>query len=213
MPLHDRFIALPGTVILPSVLSIGLAVFASAFAILWLSPSSALAMPMPAATVEAVQAPAWLDRNGTTRPLAAGMEIKNGDILRTGEGARAYLMLAEGSRVKLAESARFVFHSRSLNPAKRFRGALDVAAGAFRYTAGSSSKASTNATPVMIVLQKIAGCPRSDMSRGARSDGKRIGVSAPAIDRMSQSHWPTSKSTIKSRPSSNQGSKRLGGLP
>lgn len=86
------------------------------------------------ATVDVVQAPAWLDRGGMTQPLAAGMELKSGDVVRTGPGARAYLMLAEGSRVKLGESARFALHTRSLKPEKVFRGALDVLAGAFRFT-------------------------------------------------------------------------------
>ncbi|OHC65843.1 MAG: hypothetical protein A3H93_17335 [Rhodocyclales bacterium RIFCSPLOWO2_02_FULL_63_24] len=94
-----------------------------------------------AATVEAVQAPAWRDRDGLTTPLAAGMELKSGDVLRTGPGARAYLMLAEGSRVKLGEGARFSFHSRSLRPEKSFRGALDVLAGAFRFTTDKLKKA------------------------------------------------------------------------
>jgi hypothetical protein len=93
------------------------------------------------AIVEVVQAPAWLDRGGMTQPLAAGMELKSGDVLRTGPGARAYLMLAEGSRVKLGESARFSLHTRSLQPEKAFRGALDVLAGAFRYTTGKLKKA------------------------------------------------------------------------
>lgn len=92
------------------------------------------------ATVEVVQAPAWLDRGGLTQPLAAGMELKSGDVLRTGPGARAYLMLAEGSRVKLGESARFSLHTRSLQPEKSFRGALDVLAGAFRFTTAKLKK-------------------------------------------------------------------------
>ncbi|MBI5792324.1 MAG: FecR domain-containing protein [Rhodocyclales bacterium] len=93
------------------------------------------------AIVEVVQAPAWLDRGGMTQPLAAGMALKSGDVLRTGPGARVYLMLAEGSRVKLGESARFSLHTRSLQPEKAFRGALDVLAGAFRFTTGKLKKA------------------------------------------------------------------------
>ncbi len=102
---------------------------------------ASMALAAPAATVEAVQAPAWRDRDGRSMPLEPGMEIKSGDVLRTGAGARAYLMLAEGSRVKLGESARFTLHSRSLQPEKAFRAALDVLAGAFRYTTGKLRKA------------------------------------------------------------------------
>lgn len=92
------------------------------------------------ATVELVQAPAWLERDGRTLPLSPGMELRNGDLVRTGEGARAYLMLAEGSRVKLGESARFNLHTKSMRPEKAFRAALDVLTGAFRFTTGAIKK-------------------------------------------------------------------------
>jgi hypothetical protein len=61
-------------------------------------------------------------------------------VVRTGPGARAYLMLAEGSRVKLGEAARFSLHTQSMQPEKSFRGALDVVAGAFRFTTGKLKK-------------------------------------------------------------------------
>lgn len=88
----------------------------------------------PLATAELVQAPAWLERDGVRQPLVAGMALVNGDIVHTGADARAYLALAEGSRVKLGAEARFVLHSRSLAPQQSFRGILNVAAGAFRFT-------------------------------------------------------------------------------
>jgi hypothetical protein len=100
------------------------------------APVVVAAATVAPATVEAVQSPAWRDRDGATVPLAAGMELKTGDVLRTGQGARVYLMLAEGSRVKLGEAARFTFHTRSLQPQKSFRGVLDILDGAFRFTTG-----------------------------------------------------------------------------
>ena len=89
---------------------------------------------VPQATVDAVQMPAWLEHNGRTQPLAVGMAVVNGDRIRTEEGARVYLKLAEGSTVKLGESARLAFFSHSLKPQTVFKGALDVLAGAFRFT-------------------------------------------------------------------------------
>jgi hypothetical protein len=94
-------------------------------------------------TVEAVRAPAWLERNGAVQPLVPAMELMSGDVVRTGGGARAYLLLAEGSRVKLGETASLALHSHSLAPRKLFRGALDVVAGAFRYTTGAFRSAAT----------------------------------------------------------------------
>lgn len=111
----------------------------AAFAIGMLLHSSITLAAAPA-TVELVQAPAWLERDGRSQALAPGMELRNGDLIRTGTGARAYLMLAEGSRVKLGEDARFNLHSRSLQPEKSFRGALDILAGAFRFTTGKLKK-------------------------------------------------------------------------
>lgn len=94
----------------------------------------------PIATVEVVQAPAWVERGGRSLPLAAGMELKSSDVVRTGAGAKAYLLLAEGSRVKLGEAARFGLHSRGLQPQSFFRGALDVITGAFRFTTARVKK-------------------------------------------------------------------------
>jgi hypothetical protein len=109
-------------------------------ALLLSKPAVLAAQTVVVGTVEAVQAPAWRDRNGVAVPLAAGMELQNGDVLRTGSDARAYLMLAEGSRVKLGEAAQFKLHSNSLRPQWSFHGALDLLAGAFRFTTGKLRK-------------------------------------------------------------------------
>ena len=113
-------------------------VFAVVAVLASLFPAPVLATAV--ATVEAVQAPAWRDRNGITVPLATGMELKSGDVLRTGPGARAYVMLAEGSRVKLGEAAQLGIHTRSLRPEKFFRGALDILTGPFRFTTARLKK-------------------------------------------------------------------------
>jgi hypothetical protein len=78
------------------------------------------------------------------------MELNSGDVVRTGAGARVYLMLAEGSRVKLGETARFSLHTRSLQPEKVFRGALDVLAGAFRFTTGKLAKAKSREVSIRV---------------------------------------------------------------
>ena len=94
----------------------------------------------PLASVEAVQAPAWFERAGRLLPLAPGVELHSGDVVLTGPEARAYLMLLDGSRVKLGESARFAVHSHSTRPSEIFRGALDVVTGAFRFTTGAINR-------------------------------------------------------------------------
>lgn len=137
-----------------------------------------LSMPSLAAalaTVEAVQSPAWRDRGGVTVPLAAGMELKSGDVLRTGQGARAYLMLAEGSRVKLGEGARFTFHSRSLRPEKSFRGALDVLAGAFRFTTGKLKKTLPREVAIRVGTATV-GIRGTDLWGRTNADGDLVAL-------------------------------------
>ena len=91
------------------------------------------------AVVERVQMPAWLERAGRSQPLEVNMEVKNGDRILTGRGARATLKLAEGSTVKLGENAALGFYSRSLKPQRVFKGALDVVKGAFRLTTAAAA--------------------------------------------------------------------------
>ena len=127
------------------------------------------------ATVEVVQSPAWRDRGGVTEPLAAGMELKSGDVLRTGQGARAYLMLAEGSRVKLGEAARFTFFSRSLQPERAFRGALDVLAGAFRFTTGALAKARPREVAIRVGTATV-GIRGTDLWGRTDRDGDMVAL-------------------------------------
>lgn len=92
------------------------------------------AFAVPQAVVDTVQMPAWLDRAGRSLPLAVGMEVKNGDRIRTGRDARATLKLAEGSTVTLGQNAALGFYSLSLRPERLFKGAIDLREGAVRFT-------------------------------------------------------------------------------
>jgi len=141
-----------------------------------------LALLLPAAsfaaapaTVEVVQAPAWRDRGGFTVPLAAGMELQSGDVVRTGQGARVYLMLAEGSRVKLGEAARFTFHTRSLQPQKSFRGALDILDGAFRFTTGKLKRALPRELSIRVATATI-GIRGTDLWGRTDSNGELVAL-------------------------------------
>ena len=148
--------------------------FLAVFAVIslgWSGPVLAVA----AATVEAVQSPAWRDRGGITVPLAAGMELASGDVLRTGPGARAWLMLAEGSRVKLGEGAQFAFHARSVRPQKFFRGALDVLAGAFRFTTGKLNKTQAREVAIRVGTTTI-GIRGTDLWGRTNSDGDLVAL-------------------------------------
>ena len=107
-----------------------------AAALLALAATQAAAAP--AAVVEGVQMPAWLERAGAgaTRrlPLAPGMELRGGDEVRTGAGSRLYIKLAEGSLVKLGENASLRILDLAPDRGGFFRAALNVLEGAFRFT-------------------------------------------------------------------------------
>lgn len=88
----------------------------------------------PGAVVEAVQAPAWMKRGERMQPLAPGMEVRNRDRLVTGPNARAMVMLADGSRVKLGENTLASFNAMGQRDDGVFTAALDVATGSVRLT-------------------------------------------------------------------------------
>jgi hypothetical protein len=92
----------------------------------------------PAALVEGVQMPAWVERaqiGGVRRhPIAPGMELRGGDEVRTGSGARLYIKLAEGSLVKLGENASLRILELAPDRGGFFKAALHVLEGAFRFT-------------------------------------------------------------------------------
>ncbi len=89
-------------------------------------------------TVEAVVSPAWIEHAGGARePLVPGAELRDGDRVLTGNGARALLRMAEGSAVKLGENASLGvdrLSDRGVATSRIVSGVLDVAQGAFRFT-------------------------------------------------------------------------------
>jgi len=102
----------------------------------------ALAAPVaaaaPAAYIDGMQMPAWVERTvlGSVRraPLAPGVELKSGDEVRTGAGARLYIKLAEGSTVKLGENASLRLAEVVPDRGGFFAAAMNVLEGAFRFT-------------------------------------------------------------------------------
>jgi hypothetical protein len=90
----------------------------------------------PAATVESLQYPAWIQHNGAREPLRPGVALESSDVIETGPGARVILRLAEGSTVKLGAAARLELEKLEPAPASDgvFTGILNVARGAFRFT-------------------------------------------------------------------------------
>lgn len=103
--------------------------------------TSAAFAATPAAVVEGVQMPAWVERGAGSRvPVAPGMELRSGDRVVTGDNARLLVKTAEGSLVKLGENGTMRFAEVDANRGGVFRAALDVAQGAFRFTTDALRK-------------------------------------------------------------------------
>jgi hypothetical protein len=100
-----------------------------------------ISLAQPAAVVEGVQMPAWLERGSERKPLSVGMELTTGDVVKTGAGSRALVKLSEGSLVKLGENGSLLINEINANSGGVFKAALRVAEGAFRFTTDLLSKA------------------------------------------------------------------------
>lgn len=94
----------------------------------------------PAAVVERVQGPAWVDRAGKEMPATPGTELIVTDVLRTGAAARVYVGLGEGSTVKLGENARLALLDLAPERDGKFSAVFDMLAGAFRFTTQAVQK-------------------------------------------------------------------------
>ena len=95
----------------------------------------------PGAVVEALEMPAWVERQGEGRlPLTPGMVLKSLDQVHTGAGARVLLRTADGSSVKLGGNAALVIEAMQTTKERVFQAALKVAEGAFRFTTETFAK-------------------------------------------------------------------------
>ena len=142
-------------------------------AVLLAAGIAAFAQPVlaqPAAVVEGVQMPAWLERGGERKPLAIGMELKSGDSVKTGAGSRALVKLSEGSLVKLGANGSLQISE--INPRKDgfFRAAMRVAEGAFRFTTDLLAK-SRRRDVAITVATVTAGIRGTDL--WGKSSGER----------------------------------------
>ena len=93
------------------------------------------AEPASSIFVEAVQFPAWIERNGERPvPVRPGMELRNNDQLKTGANARLLLRTSDGSAVKLGENATIKLDNLRARSKNLFVASMDVLEGAFRFT-------------------------------------------------------------------------------
>lgn len=137
------------------------------------------------ASVEAVQYPAWLDRGELSVPLMPGTELQSKDRVRTGGNARVLLRLAEGSTVKLGENARFEIER--VERKGTFRAALQVLAGAFRFTTDALAKRQHR--DVTIKVQNVtAGIRGTDVWGKAFGDRDLVCLLEGSVQVKSEGH-------------------------
>ena len=127
------------------------------------------AFAQPAALIEAVQMPAWRQRDGNRLPLVPGMELR--DRIISGKGARVVMKLAEGSVVKLGENGSL--RLAELQPSRElFKAALQVLEGAFRFTTDVANKARKR--DVNVRAEQVTIGVRGTDFWGRSRDGRQI---------------------------------------
>ena len=122
------------------------------WALIFANPATAAVAGM---VVDGVKMPAWVERGTTRLPAAPGMALNNGDAIVTGKGARILLKTADGALVKLGENARMTISGLDPQPSAHFKAALNVAKGAFRFTAGILAKLRSREVTVKVANATI----------------------------------------------------------
>jgi hypothetical protein len=134
-----------------------------------------------AGVVEGVQMPAWVQRASGRLPILPGMELRAGDQVATGPGARLLIKLTEGSRVKLGENAQMGF-AEVAPGADLFKATLDVLQGAFRFTTDVLQKARTRREVSIRAAQVTAGIRGTDLWGRSRPGNEIVCLIEGAIE-------------------------------
>jgi hypothetical protein len=95
--------------------------------------------------VQAVQYPAWLERNGQKTPLAPGDGLRGGDVLLGGTDSRILLGMSDGAQIKLGGNSRFTIEKLSIQTragSTTVDAGFKLAEGFFRYSSSVLGKLS-----------------------------------------------------------------------
>lgn len=150
--------------------------------------ASAQAAAQPAAVVEGVQMPAWVERAGTRTPISPGMVLQPGDVIHTGADSRLLVRLSERSLVKLGENGQLRF--TELSPTKElFRAALSVLQGAFRFTTDLAAKARRRDVKISVATV-TAGIRGTDLWGRSRDNTEVVCLIEGAIEVGAQGETP-----------------------
>ena len=134
--------------------------------------------PPAGSTVTAVQSPAWLVHGGASAPLTPGMQVGDGDTLRTAGGGRVYLDLPEHSRVKLGENTEFMTPTMAMGHDEHgpmFKGVLHILKGVFRFTTSLVGKSEHRDVSIQVGTATI-GVRGTDVWGRAGADGSLVAL-------------------------------------
>ncbi len=112
---------------------------------LWTSSGIARASTI-STVVEAIQLPAWVERNGQRRAAEPGVQLRATDKAITAGNARMLLRMSDRSMIKLGENTEFLIEgltvrqSQAAGPSE-ISATLRLVTGVFRYATDYSSKA------------------------------------------------------------------------
>lgn len=113
-------------------------------AVWWPSAARAAAPASAETVVEAVQVPAWVERNGDRRAAEPGQRLRAGDVAVTASGSRAVLRLSDSSLVKLGEDTELALQKLEASRQggqDQMAGKFRLVTGVFRYATDYRSKA------------------------------------------------------------------------
>jgi len=134
--------------------------------------------PPVGSVVSAVQSPAWLVHAGATSPLKPGMQVGDGDTLRTAAGGRVYLQLPEQSMVKLGENTEFATPSMQMakdDQGSMFKGVLHILKGVFRFTTSLAGHSERRHLDIQVGVTTI-GVRGTDVWGRAGDDGSLVAL-------------------------------------
>ena len=144
-----------------------------------LADTPATANPPPVGSIiAAVQSPAWLVHAGTSTPVMPGMQVGDGDTLRTAAGGRVYMDLPEHSRVKLGENTEFMTPSMDMTKDQQgsmFKSVLHILKGVFRFTTSLVGKSERRDVSIQVGVATI-GVRGTDVWGRAGTDGSLVAL-------------------------------------
>ncbi len=115
---------------------------------LWASQGTARAATS-STVVEAIQLPAWVERNGQRRAAEPGVQLRATDKAITAGNARMLLRMSDRSVIKLGENSEFLIETLTVRQPQaagpsELSATLRLVTGVFRYATDYSSKALGN---------------------------------------------------------------------